>query len=41
MAWAEDAREHEKYMRNICEMPISLGPASVTAQEIRRAALQG
>ena len=32
--WLEDARQHETYMKNICEMPIQIGPASV--QDTRR-----
>ena len=32
MAWMEDARRHEGYMRNMCELPIAIGPLSVTAQ---------
>lgn len=32
MAWAEDARRHESYMKNMCELPIAIGPLSVARE---------
>lgn len=40
-AWQDDARKHEVYMKNICELPLAIGPASISVQEMRRAALRG
>ena len=41
LAWQDDARKHEVYMKNICELPLAIGPASISVQEMRRAALRG
>ena len=35
MAWQEDARRHEGYMKNMCELPVVIGPLSAE-QEARR-----
>ena len=32
MAWEEDARRHESYKKNICELPIATGPLAVAAE---------
>jgi E3 ubiquitin-protein ligase TRIP12 len=32
MSWQEDARRHEGYMKNMCELPISIGPLSVARE---------
>jgi hypothetical protein len=45
MAWQEDARRHENYMKNMCELPIAIGPLSVargaeSTDQSRRAQLE-
>jgi len=32
MAWEEDARRHEGYMKNLCELPITIGPLSAAEE---------
>jgi len=32
MAWEEDARRHEGYKKNICELPMVTGPLAVAAE---------
>jgi hypothetical protein len=35
MAWQEDARRHEGYMKNMCELPLVIGPLSVEGEAQR------
>jgi len=39
--WQEDARRHEGYMKNMCELPISIGPLSVAQEAGHQTAQMG
>ena len=32
VAWLEDARRHEGYLKNMCELPLVIGPLSAEGE---------